>query len=84
MSMESRPSGLEERLAREHLVNSVIVDTFIKAVRDYGDNKSSYREDVRHGLTEVAPLIVTRFLLQASEGCGSPTQADQLGNGGLK
>lgn len=42
------------------LINSVIVDAYIKAVRDYGDNQTSYRQDIRRGLSVIAPLIVKR------------------------
>lgn len=44
------------------LVNSVIVDACWKAMEDYSDNKTTYRQDLRHGLSVVAPMIVARAL----------------------
>jgi hypothetical protein len=40
------------------LVNSEIVDAFVKAFEAYRDPGDSFRSCVRHALTEVAPLII--------------------------
>lgn len=43
-----------------NLINSEIVDAFVKAFEAYQDPGDSFRSCVRAALTEVAPLIVER------------------------
>lgn len=42
------------------LINTDIVDAFIKAFQGYQEPGDSFRSCVRHTLTEIAPLIIER------------------------
>lgn len=56
------------------LVNSEIVDAFVKAYEAYRDPGDGFRECVRAALIETAPLIVERCIkrnFQANEVSGS-------------
>lgn len=49
-----------EHTPGQHLITAAIVDAFIKARDDFSDNNTSSRQDIRHGLETIAPMILAR------------------------
>lgn len=59
--MPTNPKTPETNMGGQNLINSIIVDAFVKAFEDYRDPGDGFRECVRAALTEVVPLIAGRM-----------------------